>query len=392
MSAQPGISRRRLLAAGAALGGVAVTSGGTAAALVTDPATTTEPCWGEHQAGVATALQAFATFVALRLRRDVGRGDLVRLMRLWTDDIERLTTGRPALADVAPELAGIPARLTVTVGLGPGVFELPGLAAQRPDWLAPLPPFRVDRLQDRWNGGDLLLQLTADDPVTVSHAQRVLVGDAAPFAQVAWTQAGFQRAAGMTPAGATGRNLMGFLDGTVNPAPGSPDFDEVVWSGSPDWLVGGTGMVLRRIRIDLGTWASVDRHTREQMMGRRPDTGAPLTGSVETDTPDFTARDERGLLTIPEFAHIRLAHGPAGRERILRRPYNYDDGTLGGRPDAGLLFAAYAADVRAQFVPIQRRLDDGDLLNTWTTPVGSAVFAIPPGFQEGGHVGETLLG
>jgi dye decolorizing peroxidase len=31
------------------------------------------------------------------------------------------------------------------------------------------------------------------------------------------------------------------------------------------------------------------------------------------------------------------------------------------------------------------------LLNQWTTPIGSAVFAIPPGCQEGGYIGDTLL-
>ncbi|SNQ49443.1 hypothetical protein FRACA_3300004 [Frankia canadensis] len=33
-----------------------------------------------------------------------------------------------------------------------------------------------------------------------------------------------------------------------------------------------------------------------------------------------------------------------------------------------------------------------DLLNEWVTPIGSAVFAIPPGCAAGGFVGETLLG
>lgn len=388
-----GISRRRLLLGGvAAAGGLAVagSAGSAAAADQTDPAAAIEPCWGPHQAGIATPLQAFAAFVGLQLRAGVGRGDLVRLMRLWTDDIERLATGRPALADAAAELATVPARLTVTVGFGPGVFRLPGLAGQRPEWLEPLPAFTVDRLEKRWSGGDVLLQVRADDPVTVSHAQRVLTADAGEFAEIAWVQTGFQRAVGMTPPGTTARNLMGYLDGTVNPA--LADFDQVVWSAEPSWLAGGTGMVLRRIRMNLRTWASIDRHSREQIMGRRPDTGAPLTGMVETDVPDFAARDERGLLVIPEFAHIRLAHGPTGRERILRSPYNYDESRAGEPPDAGLLFAAYAADLDAQFVPMQRRLDDGDLLNTWTTPVGSAVFAIPPGFESGGFVGETLLG
>jgi len=44
-----------------------------------------------------------------------------------------------------------------------------------------------------------------------------------------------------------------------------------------------------------------------------------------------------------------------------------------------------------QFVPIPTRLDRLDLLNEWTVPIGSAVFAVPPGCAEGGFVGKTLL-
>jgi dye decolorizing peroxidase len=79
--------------------------------------------------------------------------------------------------------------------------------------------------------------------------------------------------------------------------------------------------------------------------------------------------------------------------KFLRRPFSYDAGLLpDGRPDVGLLFAAYAADLTGQFLPIQQRLADQDLLNTWTTPVGSAVFAIPPGCRPGEFLGEALLG
>jgi dye decolorizing peroxidase len=50
------------------------------------------------------------------------------------------------------------------------------------------------------------------------------------------------------------------------------------------------------------------------------------------------------------------------------------------------------ADVDRQFVPVQRRLAELDLLNTWATPIGSAVFAILPGCAEGKILGASLLG
>jgi dye decolorizing peroxidase len=42
-------------------------------------------------------------------------------------------------------------------------------------------------------------------------------------------------------------------------------------------------------------------------------------------------------------------------------------------------------------VPIQQRLAENDLFNTWTTPIGSAVFALPPGCAPDGYLGDTLL-
>lgn len=398
MPGERAVSRRHLLAGGAAaLGSVAVAGsvGGVGAAPAVAASPLAEvgaalvPCWGLHQAGVMTPLQAHASFVGFHLVPKATKDDLRRLMAVWTSDIERLTQGLPALADPAPELAAPPARLTITVAVGPGLWRIGGLPPA-PAWLSPLPAFAIDRLEPRWAQPDLLVQIGSDDPVAVAHARQVLQADAAPTAGVAWVQNGFHRAAGSVPSGTTGRNLMGYVDGTVNPVAGTADFDAVVWSdGPPAWLDGGTGMVLRRIRMDLQKWASVDRPAREQIMGRRMSDGAPLTGTAETDVPDLEATTN-GLHTVAPLAHVRVAHQQSPQERMLRRPYNYDDGSDSG-PDAGLIFVAFAADPMRQFVPIQRRLAEGDLLNTWTTPVGSAVAAVLPGFERGGRLGEGLL-
>jgi deferrochelatase/peroxidase EfeB len=78
---------------------------------------------------------------------------------------------------------------------------------------------------------------------------------------------------------------------------------------------------------------------------------------------------------------------------MLRRGYSYDEGwdAASGTADAGLFFLGYVRDLRAQFVPVQRALADGDRLSRFTTTVGSAVFAIPPGATSSGYVGDTLL-
>ncbi|WP_308169680.1 Dyp-type peroxidase [Acrocarpospora catenulata] len=341
------------------------------------------PFHGPRQAGIATEPQAHAVFIAFDLRENTDRDALGRMMRLLTDDARRLTQGRPALADTEPELASPPARLTVTFGFGPGLYA----KAKTRSPIKPLPAFTIDKLEKRWSGGDLLVQICADDPLTVTHALRMIVKDARSFATVRWTQRGFRRAAGTQPAGQTQRNVMGQLDGTANPVPGTPDFDLAVWR--PD---GTTTLVVRRIRAEMETWDAADVVAKEFTIGRRLSTGAPLTGTREQDPPDFAATGPRGFPIISEYAHIRRAHVGDPSLRILRRVYNYDEGvTKQGHADSGLVFASYQADIERQFVPIQRQLAEADLLNEWTTPIGSAVFAIPKGCGPEGWIGQEVL-
>lgn len=408
--AHPTPSRRRFLAAGAAAGAGAVV--GAAAGVGAErvglmPGTPDRPddagvngqrvvpFYGTHQAALTARPGAFASFVALDLLPGVGRERLAAWMRLITDDAARLTQGRAALADVEPELAATPAGLTVTVGFGRGLVDR--AQGERPPWLGPLPSFSIDKLEDRWSGGDALVIVAADEPVTVAHALRMILKDSRAFASIRWRQDGFRRAYGSDPSGRTMRNLFGQVDGSANPRPGSPDFDAAVFAGSdaPDWLQGGgSSFVLRRIAMDLDGWDKVDRVGRENAVGRTLDTGAPLTGGRERDPLDLEAQGPNGLPVISSVAHARRAHIQDPRLHIVRLGYSYEDPAPPGSEalsDTGLLFGAFQADVDRQFVPIQRSLDEADLLNVWTTPVGSAVFAIPPGCREGGYLGDTLL-
>lgn len=398
------VNRRRLLAGGAAAlaaGAVLNQSGAAHSATVEKGfGADVEAFYGPHQGGIATAPQSHGLFVAFDLngggkpgRRRTERETVAAILRLWTSDAARLTRGAPALADTEPELATRPARLTVTVGLGIGLFDRIGPPGSRPPSARELPVFAADQLEDRWSGGDLLLQICADDPVTVAHANRVLTKNVRSMATPRWRQAGFRNARGADAGDTTMRNLMGQVDGTANLA--AADFDDLVWMSTDvhPSLVGGTLMVIRRIAMHLDTWDELDRQSKEFTVGRRLDSGAPLTGDRETDQPDFSLT-HNGIPVIPQNSHVALAHHRGTRERFLRRPYNYDDppGT-GQTSNSGLIFATFQRDIDEQFLPVQRRLAQFDALNQWTTAIGSSVFVVPGGVRSpDDYLGQDLVG
>ncbi|MEE3128249.1 MAG: Dyp-type peroxidase [Actinomycetota bacterium] len=400
------ISRRGLLGyagttgLGAAAGaGLVVAVGGDspAPAAPADPAALGAPGatvspWGRHQPGVAQHPPAVTEVVALDLHDEVDREALGRLMRVWTGDVEALTAGRGAPGDPAPWLSNPAADLTITVGVGPGALGADRFG-EGPTGFAEIPPMTHDRLEDRWSGGDLCVTVAGRDGTTVAHAVRRMVADAEPFARLRWRQVGFWN--GTDPEGRpqTGRNLFGQVDGSGNPRPGTELFDSTVWIDAGRWS-GATTMVLRRIRMDLDTWDELTRDEQERSVGRRLSDGAPLTGGDELDDLDLTA-ESQGRLVVPRDAHSRRSHPSLhGGRRIFRKGANYTrevDTPRGARVESGLLFASYQADLTDQFVPLQRSLDELDQLNEWTTAIGSAVFVVLPGFEDGSWLGESLL-
>ena len=393
----------------AAAGGLGLLGGATGVALSrTDNAAVDAPAqagtaptvsttlspYGAHQTGVTAPTPVANRLVALDLLPKVDKAGLGRLMRLWSGTISAAMSGRPAPGDTARDLAQENLDLTVTVGWGHGLFDKVGLADARPPGLVKIPSFTRDKLQDRWSGGDLILMIAAADDTSVVHVLRRMLLDAKPFATLRWEQEGSWRRLDADHQPHTGRNLFGQVDGTGNLSPDHELFDSVVWTKTPSWFAGGTTMVVRRISMDLDLWDTVTRGDQELSVGRNLDNGAPLTGSEETDKPDFAAQDEEfDRAVIPEDSHLALSHPDNnGGSRILRRGINYTtfDASSGTR-DAGLVFISFQADLGGQFVPLQRKLDKGDRLNEWTTAIGSAEFAVLPGFAEGGWLGDTLL-
>lgn len=396
-----GLGRRGLLgylgataagaAAGTALGvGLGSRDAVSAQGAAPQPPGATVSPYGPHQPGIAQHTPAAAEVLALTLlpaalpaNDPVAR---VRLLKVWTGTVEALTRGRVAPGDATPYMAQANSDLTITVGLGAramvGIEPPPGFEA--------VPDMDHDRLRPEWSGGDLYLSVAAKDATTVQHAVRRLLADAAPWAQLAWRQVGSWNGIAADGRPQTGRNHFGQIDGSGNPTPGTEEFDRTVWIADGPWA-GGSTVVVRRISMDIVEWEKLTPDEQQISVGRRLDNGAPLTGTKESDDLDIDALDASGRRIIAMDAHSRRSHPDLnGGARIFRKGLNYVHGD-GADPETGLVFVSYQASVADQFTPIQRMLDTGDQLNEWTTAIGSAEFAVLPGFAEGEWLGQRLF-
>lgn len=415
-------SRRKFLARSAAaaalpLAASLAASATPATAATRQPKDATEPFWGAHQAGISTPIQRHTYFIAFDLTTEQ-RADVVKLLQAWTDAAAQMTAG-PAKFDSHADpqqpstesgaAVGIPSsRLTITFGFGPTLFEKDGkdrfgLAAKRPEALVELPRFPGDQLIPERTGGDLSIQACADDPQVVEYAVRRLAKLASSVAVMRWAQMGFT---GAFPHGETGRNQMGFKDGTLNVATDDPEaMRKFVWVGEegPAWLRGGSYMVIRPIRIALDHWDDMKVAFQEQSVGRHKDSGAPIGKKNEHDPLDLERTDKDGNNVVPEESHAALsAPENNGGAQILRRAFNYDNGIAKIAErwppwrqlvtfDAGLLFQCYQKDPRTGFIRLFAKMAVVDMLNQFTTHTGSGLFACPPGAKPGEFIGEALF-
>lgn len=375
----------------------------------------TVPFYGAHQGGITTSPQRAGCFAAFDVtaRR---QADLAELLKRWTTVAADLCAGGHAGGgfsdpddvehDDGVTLGLGPARLTVNFGFGPSLFGIGstdrfGLRDRWPMALVELPGFPNDQLDPARCSGDLTVHACADDPQVVFHAVRQLSRTARSWASLRWAQVGFNESAATS---GTPRNLMGFKDGMVNPT--GAQLDEFVWIGADQdqsWMVGGTYVVARRVRILLDRWDAQTLGAQERAIGRHKVSGAPLGASRGSDPLDLGARRPDGSPVIALDAHVRLASAQMNwGQMILRRSYSYNDGALiepsvatpagAGGLDAGQFFIAYQQNPRLAFIPMYAQLARRDALRFFTIHTGSVVAAIPPGSPGPGHfVGEQLL-
>ena len=406
------VSRRKFIqgtatgAAGTALAGGALlgSSRADAATLSGQAQVASFPFHGAYQSGVLTPgpsrKQAFTCVAAF----DSTAGDsgaLASLLRTITARARFLTSGGtpPYLGVDQPpsdsDVLGphVPADgLTVTLSVGWTLFDdRYGLSDIQPLKLGRMPIFPNDSPEDAWLDGDLLVQVCANHPDTIHHAIRDIINNTADNMQLRWKMEGY--ASPPRPSG-TGRNLLGFEDGTANPT-GSLAGD-LVWvddPAEPAWARGGSYLVVRLIRMLLQSWDGVSLSEQQKIIGRKKDSGAPLGAKGEFDGPNYRA-DPNGNV-IPLDAHMRLANPDTPQtdnQRLIRRSYNFDLGTdQNGNLKAGHIFIAYQQDVERQFATVQHRLIDEPLAD-FVQPFGGGYFYTLPGVRhDGDWYGRSML-
>lgn len=364
-------------------------------ALALEEANQAIPFYGKCQSGITTPIQRQVYFAVLDLATedlDTIRG----IFKSWTTYIARMMQGELVEAyksntmlpptDTGEAVGMGTERLTITVGVSPSFLEKLNLTGKKLPELEDLPKFARDQLQEAFTGGDICIQACAEDAQVAFHAVRNLLRKGREHLTLKWSQTGY---AAITSQGSTPRNLFGFKDGTAN-VTSQDDFDRVIWCDQDNWMKNGTYLIVRRVQMHLETWDRTSLKEQENTFGRHRDSGAPLGAVDEFDPVDLELKDDKGNLVIPEDCHVRLAKEVG--EEIYRRAFSYANGIdpRTGQFDAGLLFISFQKDPQ-QFIKVQKNLGTKDKLNEYITHVGSGLFAILPGVEEGGYLGQSLF-
>ena len=364
-------------------------------ALALEEANQAIPFYGKCQSGITTPIQRQVYFAVLDLATedlDTIRG----IFKSWTTYIARMMQGELVEAyksntmlpptDTGEAVGMGTERLTITVGVSPSFLEKLNLTGKKLPELEDLPKFARDQLQEAFTGGDICIQACAEDAQVAFHAVRNLLRKGREHLTLKWSQTGY---AAITSQGSTPRNLFGFKDGTAN-VTSQDDFDRVIWCDQDNWMKNGTYLIVRRVQMHLETWDRTSLREQENTFGRHRDSGAPFGAVDEFDPVDLELKDDKGNLVIPEDCHVRLAKEVG--EEIYRRAFSYANGIdpRTGQFDAGLLFISFQKDPQ-QFIKVQKNLGTKDKLNEYITHVGSGLFAILPGVEEGGYLGQSLF-
>ena len=156
--------------------------------------------YGKHQAGITTAMQKACYLVVVDLHT-TDKKEVIQLFKDWTDYSSKLVEGELVKKDgsnalLPPtdtgETVGLnPYRLSLTFGVSASFLKKLGLESKRPKLFRDLPPFPKEQLQDKYTGGDIVIQACADDEQVAFHAVRNLIRKGRNTITMKWSKSGF---------------------------------------------------------------------------------------------------------------------------------------------------------------------------------------------------------
>lgn len=304
--------------------------------------------------------------------------ELKILFKLLSDMAYEEMTKIPSKSHVmALDLAKIPEswRVTVTMGYGHSLFIDPngndrfGLSFRIPKNLKLIPKFPGDSFDAKTAICDILILVASDHPyINVATTRYFAEYVNKKFAKIVESdyvkqvfvvksvEQGFGRP--------DAREFLRFNDGIDN-LRANIDLEKLVYvdenCGEPEWCIGGSYMVYKKIREMMPVWEAFAKKDQENIIGRERDSSLPLSRTKEginNLTPVYP--DPKDPKDGPLNAHIRKVQprrpnldlfGVNDLERrFLRRPYPFFDGVdEKGNSINGLHFIAFMKSIQRQF-------------------------------------------
>ncbi|MET0752833.1 MAG: Dyp-type peroxidase [Pyrinomonadaceae bacterium] len=285
---------------------------------------------------------------------------------------------KPSRSHMLPlEFGRVPTsyRVTVTIGFGSTLFtdksgfDRFDLSFRRPKNLKLVPKFPGDNFSAADSVSDLIIVVASDHPYVNVAISRYIAefinkefwkqneeAEGRKVFKVVDIQQGFNRP--------DKREFLRFNDGIDNLRAGI-DLEKLVFvddtCGEPDWCIGGSYLIYRKIREMMPVWEAFSTKEQEHSIGREKKTGKPLSRQAEgidNMTPIYP--NPTDAADGPLNAHIRKVQ-PRRPEpdmfgvedldrRFLRRVYPFFDGVDDdGNAVNGLIFMAFMKSIQQQF-------------------------------------------
>ncbi len=364
----------------------------------------------DHPAGIAfpNTVQRVCAFLQYDMNEGTSAKDLQLLLARWSAAAATMMAGktigtiRPDVAAAAPKDNAIAAELptsnlTIAFGFGPTLFDSRfGLEKFKPANFTELPRITGDRFEASEQGSDFGIWIRCDDTQVTLHAIRQLQRIAYRTAKMKHVHNGYLSIKQHEGEDEIHRSIHGFQTGITGVGT-ERQYNDFVWVSSEhtdqEWFQGGTYMVYRDTFFEMDTWDIDDIGDQELLMGRRKDTGAPLSNpdGKATDPFDFNAKDEDGNYLVDPNAHCRLVSEEYLGFKVYMGGYDYYNGlTDRGTTDAGFINMSFVNKVE-NYIEMRDQLGKHDLANEYYFDQKSGLYAVPHAPKTGHYIGEEFF-